>query len=157
MMGMEPDAIPEAALVRLIDQLNRTTRRHWADRGLLRKAPRGEGYKEQDAAELAALVRLIRAEIGDFNETVAAWKGIQQRFGAASTSGGFGPERRLIAIIDGETKAGTLITNEGELGAFLFSDPRKRLLFRMVDLTDEVQIAREAFQRILEARNAESS
>jgi hypothetical protein len=110
-MAVEPDAIPETALVGLIDRLNRTTRRKWAEKGILRKAPVGEGYREEDAVELAAFVQLIRADVGDFYETVAAWEGIRVSLGDAMSrdreaiAGDF-----LVAIIAADTKAGTLVT-----------------------------------------------
>jgi hypothetical protein len=150
---MTSDAIPETALVGLFDRLNRTTRRHWADLGILRKAPRGEGYNEEDAAQLAAFVRLIQADIGDFHETVAAWKGIQEALKAAMSDERAEISAELIAVIDGDTKQGMLITREDELGSLLLRDTRKKRVFRVVDLSDEVRVAREAFQRIVAARN----
>jgi len=150
---MESDAIPETALVGLIDRLNRTTRRNWADQGILKKAPRGQGYNEEDAAELAAFVQLTQAEIGDFYETVAAWKGIQLALKAAISKGRQEIADNLIAVIDGDTKEGTLITREDELGPLVLRDTRKKHVFRIVDLSDRVQAAREGFWRIIDARN----
>jgi hypothetical protein len=150
---MEPDAIPETALVGLIDRLNRTTRRHWADQGALRKAPRREGYKEEDAAQLAAFVQLMQADVGDFYETAAAWTGIKDALDSAVREGRDECDLKLIAVIDGDTKSGTLIRHEAELGSVLLRDGRRKRVLRIVDLSDDVRVVREAFRRVLDARN----
>lgn len=152
---MESDAIPETALVSLIDRLNRTTRGHWAAKGVLRKAPRREGYREEDAAQLAAFVQLVRSEVGDFHEIAAAWEGIKAALNAAIGKDPDECDIKLIAVIDGDTKKGTLITHEDDF-ASLLTDTRKRRIFRVVDLSAEVRDAREAFRRVLKARNAKS-
>lgn len=150
---MESDAIPETALVGLIDRLNRTTRRHWADNGHLRKAPRKEGYREEDAAQLAAFVQLVRSDVGDFPEVAAAWEGIKDALNSAIGRDPDDCDIKLIAVIDGDTKKGTLITREDDFIPLLINDARKRRVFRVVDLSTEVRNVREAFRRILKARN----
>jgi hypothetical protein len=150
---MESDAIPETALVGLIDRLNRTTRGNWAAKGLLRKAPRREGYREEDAAQLAAFVQLVRSDVGDFHEIAAAWDdGIKDELNAAIAADPDECDIKLIALIDGDTKEGMLITHEDDFASLLIESRRRRVV-RVVDLSTEVRSAREAFRRILKARN----
>jgi hypothetical protein len=151
---MEPDAISESALVGLVDRLKRPTRRSWADKGLLNKTPREEGYKEEDAAELAAFVQLTRAEIGDFYETAAAWRGIRQGLGEVLSKDHptVGADE-LIAVIDVDTKEGALITRKEELGQLVLGDKRERHVIRTVDLSEVVRAAREGFRRLVDARH----
>lgn len=145
--------IPETALVGLVGRLNRTTRRAWADRGLLRKAARGEGYGERDAAELAAFFELHK-ELGDFYEAVAAWKGVRPRLNAAmSKDRGKMSKDRLIAIFDPEAQMGSLVTSEDEIGPLVMTGPQREHVFRAIDLSDRVRTAREAFWRAVDARS----
>lgn len=150
---MRSDAIPETALVGLVDRLNRTTRRGWADRGLLRKAARGEGYGEKDAAELAAFFELQK-ELGDFYGAVAAWERIQPRL-LEEMSGGRDrtSEGRFIAILNSESLEGDLVTTEEEIGPLVMRDDPHKVVFRAIDLSDRVHKTRDAFWRAVDARN----
>lgn len=155
-MPAPSDVIPETALVALFGRLNRTTRRAWADRGLLRKASKGGGYAEQDAAELAAFLELHK-ELQDFYDAVAAWRGIRPRLEAiAREEQGKGTGERLIAVFDPEAQEGTLVTKEEEIGPIVMSGPQQEHLFRAIDLSQRVRIAREAFRRAVEARQTKA-
>jgi hypothetical protein len=154
MMALGPDEIPESALVTLVDRLNRTTRRKWADKGLLRKKPRGTGYSEHDAAELAAFFQLHK-ELGDYYDAVAAWNGgVRDALRKAiAEDRENGTSNRLIALFDAEAQQGTLVTAEEEIGSYVMRRKRRDHFFRAIDLSDRVSGAREAFWRAVEARN----
>lgn len=150
MVPIGSDEIPETALVALVDRLKRSTRRKWADKGLLRKAPRGHGYGELDAAELAAFFELQK-EVGDYYEAVAAWNGIRSDLRAAMS--GDRSNDRLIALFDPEANEGCLVTAEEDIGPAVMEGPQREHVFRAIDLGDRVRTAREAFWRAVEARN----
>lgn len=152
-MPLGPDEIPESTLVELIGRLNRTTRRKWADNGLLRQLPRGKGCDEHDAAELAAFFELQK-ELGDYYDAVAAWKGIRPGLKRAiSKDLKRDAGDRLIALFDAEAQEGTLVTAEGDIGSYVMRDRQKEHFFRAIDLSDRVTGVREAFWRAVEARN----
>jgi hypothetical protein len=164
-MALGPDEIPETALVGLIDRLNRTTRRDWADLGLLRKAGSGGGYGEVDAAELAAFFELQK-QLGDYYDAVAAWDGIRPDLATAmSEDRAAMAEDRLIAVFDPEAQQGSLVTAEEEIGRWVMSRPQpdhamrgqREHIFCAIDLSGRVRAAREAFWRAVEARNLRPS
>lgn len=153
-MPLGPDEIPESTLVSLVDRINRTTRRKWAELGLLRKGPRGSGYHEHDAAELAAFFHLQK-ELGSYYEAVAAWNGgirdaLREALSAESATSS---SKRLIALFDAEAQEGTLVTEESEIGPYVMRHQQREHFFRAIDLGDRVIGAREAFWRAVEARN----
>lgn len=153
MMPLGSDEIPESTLVSLVDRLNRTTRRKWAALGLLRKVPRGAGYGEHDAAELAAFFQLQK-ELGSYCDAVAAWNGgVRDALREAVEDEGEGNSNRLIALFDIEAQEGTLVTTEAEIGPYVMREQRHEHVFRAIDLGDRVTGAREAFWRAVEARN----
>lgn len=151
-LARQPDStrvLPEKALVELVDDLNRTTRRAWADRGLLRKRP-GRNYEEFDALELAAFFRLYR-EVGDFYDAALAWKGVQERLRADLDQEGLRADlarKRLIAVVDKEAKQGTLVTAVRDIGPLVINGH----LFQTVELTTVARDVCEAFRRAVDVR-----
>ena len=156
-MSLGPDEIPESTLVSLVDRLNRTTRRKWAALGLLRKVPRGAGYREHDATELAAFFELQK-ELGSYYDAVAGWNGgIRNALREAVEGEAAGNSKRLIALFDAAAQEGTLVTKEAEIGSYVMREQRRDHFFRAIDLGEPVTGARAAFWRAVEARNLRPS
>jgi hypothetical protein len=136
-MARRSDGPPTISEERLceIAGVNRTTRRKWAKRGLLRA--RKSGYEESDAVELSILNRLSTT-LGPFDAAVA-WRQIRDEVGNQEGSA------KIDLVFDTQYKHALLTTGLARLGPKL----RHGRPVRVISLNDAIEEIRQAFERLV--------
>jgi hypothetical protein len=133
--------LSEAAIARIAG-VERSRRRAWAEKGLLRIAGR-KGYGELDACE-AAVFRRLAAEL-EFDRAREAWRGIREALRDALLPGG-----SLLVAFDEGRATGSLHTDAGDLGAAVARPGR----YAIVDVSSAVADARTGFRNAVAALEA---
>ncbi len=136
-MARRPDGSATISEERLceIAGVNRTTRRKWAKRGLLRA--RKTGYEESDAVELAVLNRLT-ALLGP-SDGPLAWKQTRPEIAKQRSSA------QVDLIFDQQYKEALLTTRVGSIGTRL----RHGRPVRVINLSDVISEIRQVFKRLI--------
>lgn len=129
--------LSEAVIARVAG-VERSRRRAWAEKGLLRSAGRKE-YGELDACE-AAVLRKLAAEL-EFDKAREAWGGIREALRDALMAGSL-----LVAFDEGRA-TGSLHTDASDLGAALARPGR----YAVIDVSCAVADARTGFRNAVAA------
>jgi hypothetical protein len=127
--------LSEAAIARIAG-VERSRRRAWAERGLLRIAGR-KGYGELDACEAAVFRRLV-AEL-EFDRAREAWRGVRDALRDALMAGG-----SLLVAFDEGRATGSLHTD-----AVGIDRPGR---YAVVDATQAVDDAKTGFRNAVAAK-----
>jgi hypothetical protein len=134
------DGLSEATIARIAG-VERTRRRVWAEKGLLRMAER-KGYGEFDACEAAVFKRLA-AEL-EFDRAREAWSGIREALRDALFASSL-----LVAFDEGRA-TGSLHTDKSDLGTAVARPGR----YAIIDVSDAVADARTGFRNAVAALEA---
>jgi hypothetical protein len=108
--------------------VKRDTRRGWAERGLLRIAPRGQRYDVDDAVELVVFVALYR-QLG-FDDALHAWQGVRDGLRPRAPAG------PLFIVYDEEEKVASLETSLAAVGRGVLGGRRCRALELRAGISD---------------------
>lgn len=133
--------LSEAAIARIAG-VERSRRRAWAEKGLLRSAGRG-AYGELDACE-TAVFRKLAAEL-EFDKAREAWGGIREALRESLMAASL-----LVAFDEGRA-SGSLHTEASDLGATLARPGR----YAIVDVSCAVADARTGFRNAVAALETE--